>query len=107
MPKCPWTEGISEDLNSPLAYRSTASLTVPETPVTTLSFFIPEPGLSIEAKPSNLNRVSSDEKGSRLEAVLPPTDRVTISWSKKVEIEEAELRMNAEVESLVSLGERL
>lgn len=80
---------------------------IPRTPVTNLSFTVPEPGLSIEADPANLNRMIDEEKVSRLVAVLPPTDRVTLSWSKKIETEEAELRMNADVESLVSLGERL
>lgn len=83
------------------------SMPLPRTPVTTLTFTVPEPGLDIKAEPANLNRVIGEGGATRLEAVLPPTDRVGVSWSKKVESRERDLRLNAEVESLVSLGERL
>jgi hypothetical protein len=83
------------------------SLPLRRTPVTTLSFTIEEPDQEITAEPANVNVMSYEEGVSRLEAVLPPTERVTISWGRKVEAEEAALRVNAEVESLVSLGERL
>ena len=80
---------------------------IPETPVTTMSFSVPEPGLSIEADPSNLNRVVDMGKSTLLEAVIPTTGRVAIKWGKKIEAQEAELRINAVVESLVGIGERL
>ncbi len=83
------------------------SLSVARTPVTTLSFKVDEPGLDIKASPANVNKVTSDEKSSSLESVIVGADRISISWSKKVETEGARLRLNAEVESLVSIGERL
>ncbi len=86
---------------------SSIAFPLPKTPVTNLIFSIPEPGLTITANPASLNRVDNKENASILTAVLQSTDRVTISWGRKVDAEEAELRLNAVVESLVSLGERL
>lgn len=86
---------------------SSVSFPISRTPVTTLSFSIPKEGLTIEADPASLNRVTSKGKSTVLYAVLPSTEDVSISWGRKIVAEEAELRLNAQVESLVSLGERL
>jgi hypothetical protein len=83
------------------------SFPLAKTAVTTLAFTVAEPGLEIKAVPASVNRMTYPAGASALFAALPPTDRVTISWSKKVEAAEAELRMNAAVETLVSLGEKL
>jgi hypothetical protein len=83
------------------------TLPLPPAAVTTLTLAIAEPDLEIKAEPANVNIMKHEAGASMLEAVLPRAESVNISWGRKVEGEEAELRLNAEVESLVSLGERL
>jgi len=85
----------------------TVSFSMPRAPVTALDFTIGEPDLEIKAEPASLNRMSWADGASSLSAVLPATGNVRISWFRKIEVAEAELRVNAEIETLVSLGERL
>ncbi len=78
-----------------------------ETPVTSLSFIVNKPGLDIEARPSTMSRVNEYQKSTRLESVLAPTESMAITWTRKVEAEKAELRVNTQVSTRVTLGEHL
>jgi len=79
----------------------------PMTPVTTLEFTVDKPEQDIKAAPSAMARIDHADNKSRLFAVLGPSTETRISWTRKVKTEKAELRLNAEVSSSVTLGERL
>ncbi|MFO8055923.1 MAG: hypothetical protein R6V10_01330 [bacterium] len=80
---------------------------IPQTPVTTLSFTINKPGLDITSRNAAMSRINNYEKSTKLEAVLEPSERIALSWTRKVEAQKAELRQNARVQSLVTLGGHL
>ncbi len=79
----------------------------PRTPVTTIEFTVDKPDQDIQAGPSAMGRLDHADDKSRVYAVLEPSTETRISWSRKVKTEKAELRLNAEVSSSVTLGERL
>jgi len=79
---------------------------VPEVPSSSLTFSVPRPGLDIQITPAHFRKVTPAGGGTMLEAVLPITDRVAISWSPAVREEvSGTLRVEAQVNTILSVGE--
>jgi hypothetical protein len=81
-------------------------ISIPRVPVSELRFVVSESGMDFEVSPANYVKVTSSAGATTLDAVLPVTDRLSISWSPKVTEEvSGELRVQAQVDTLISVGE--
>lgn len=81
-------------------------ISIPKVPVSKLSFIVFEPGMDFEISPANYVKISSTGGSTTLNAVLPVTEWLSISWSPKVTEEiSGELRVQAQVDTIISVGE--
>jgi hypothetical protein len=85
---------------------SAIDFTVPETPVATLKFTVPAKRLAFEIQPSGFVDVRRTPTESTAFAVLPPGERVTLSWGEEIAQEKGTVAMKeANIATLVSVSE--
>jgi len=93
----PITQGYGND---------SVNLSVPEVATSKVRFSVGEPDLEFEVSPASYLSTTPGGASTDFEAVLPATDWVTISWQSQFEEETSgELRVQAQVDTLISVGE--
>jgi hypothetical protein len=86
--------------------RDSLNVPIPRVPATTLTFTVMQPGLEFEVAPAHYTKVVPAGGGTTVDAVLPITDSLAISWSPAVREEvSGALRVQAQVNTLLSVGE--
>ncbi len=85
---------------------SAITFPVPEAPVATLEFFVPQKNLQFSLQPRGHVETREEARGSQAYAVLPAGQTATLSWGEKI-IEEKGQRATEEVtvSTLVTVGE--
>jgi len=81
-------------------------ISVPEVATSKVRFSVEEPDLAFEVSPASYLTTSPVGASTTVDAVLPATGWVTISWQSMFEEETSgELRVQAQVDTLISVGE--
>lgn len=81
-------------------------LSVPEVATSKVRFSVNEPDLEFEVSPASYLATTPGGTSTTVDAVLPAGTWVTISWQSKFEEETSgELRVQAQVDTLISVGE--
>jgi len=81
-------------------------IAVPEVATSRVRFSVEEPDLEFEVSPASYLSTSPAGASTTVDAVLPASTWVTISWQSQFEEETSgELRVQAQVDTLISVGE--
>lgn len=82
------------------------SFPVPRTPITTLEFDLPYPGLEVEVPGAQQLEVSDRNGATHVFAVLTPTENISLRWRKKIaEAPAGPAKIYADTLTLISVEE--
>jgi hypothetical protein len=85
--------------------KQTLTFPVARTPITELELLFPDRGLDVAVTPSLMTDAQPAEGGTRVKAVLSPTNAVTATWNPVVATSREPARMFADVDHLLTVSD--